>query len=359
MEKFKIRTIQVSNGHVIILDTKRIGFSPNSKYKNLELDFEGYDKIKEYKFSSIPWKDSLFFKDKRFFKPFNLFPFNVELTIDRIVNNQPKIGIGLTIELLNWSLSLSPAKFIEQIKAKFLKIGSFHFGGPEHIDLLEYTFIIKNSADIKKSINLNFNYHIGLLENIISETLNEINKNKKQLSFDTFFSFPEEYKTACEQYLLYFATFLKDLGIEAKTDLENQENGVLFKVYPKDKEEALTQIKEALDVYLGLPVQQNIEATATQFTGAAVQQLVANVYHLKSQLMFANATITRIQEKNRTLELFQYQNQPIILLNDTNEKPKNEEKIFGGIVTVKEYEGTGFNIDLPKLFRMMKRIWSK
>ena len=177
--------------------------------------------------------------------------------------------------------------------------------------------------------------------------------------YKTVFSFPEEYKSACEQYLIYFATFLKDLGIEAKTDLENQEDGVLFKIFPKDKEAALTQIKEALDIYLALPIEQNIDQAATQFPDAAVQQLISNVYHLKSQLVLANSTIIKLQDKNEKLELFQYENKQIIHLDEVNKNQKNEEQLFGGIITVKEYEGKGFNIDLPRLFRMMKRIWPK
>jgi hypothetical protein len=35
----------------------------------------------------------------------------------------------------------------------------------------------------------------------------------------TFFDFPEPVKVPCQQYLLYFVQFLKDVGVEATAEL--------------------------------------------------------------------------------------------------------------------------------------------
>jgi hypothetical protein len=46
------------------------------------------------------------------------------------------------------------------------------------------------------------------------------------------FEFPAPIKSACEQYLLYFAQFLRDLGIEAEAELKEEAGRVLFSVTP-------------------------------------------------------------------------------------------------------------------------------
>jgi hypothetical protein len=67
------------------------------------------------------------------------------------------------------------------------------------------------------------------------------------------FKFPPAIKTACEQYLLYFGQFLKDLGIDAETELKEEASRVLFTVTPTDKSKALDSIREALNCYLQMP----------------------------------------------------------------------------------------------------------
>lgn len=363
MNKPKIEWKKYKNQLIILLDDEILGESSIKKKAEVELSPIGYNLLKNYSFNEIPENfisfeltddyDSLYII-------LNIPPFRLShFYLYRNTPEESKLYISLFFDFLNWNLSLSPNQFTKLFMAEMKLNKRIDSEIDKDIGLEGVLFEISLRISIKNNLTIeeNVNYLVSQIEKTTRKLLVEV--NEKSLSIDTFFSFPEEYKTACEQYLLYFATFLKDLGIEAKTDLENQENGVLFKVFPKDKEEALSQIKEALAIYLALPVQQNIDEVATQFPDAAVQQLISNVYHLKSQLVLANSTILQLQRQNEALELFQYQDKPIIHLGEFDKNQKNEEKIFGGIVTVKEYEGTGFNIDLPKLFRMMKRIWNK
>jgi len=63
-----------------------------------------------------------------------------------------------------------------------------------------------------------------------------------------------------------------------------------------------------------------------------------------------------LQVKDTTIEglkLINYQQNQVI--TKQKESDSKEEKILGVIVSLKEYEGKGFKIDLPKLFRMIKR----
>ena len=57
------------------------------------------------------------------------------------------------------------------------------------------------------------------LNAIAEETLaSSIDKN----SIRMLFSFPEEVKVPCDQYLLYFSQFLHDLGVKADTSIQDE-----------------------------------------------------------------------------------------------------------------------------------------
>ena len=60
------------------------------------------------------------------------------------------------------------------------------------------------------------------------------------------FEFPDEVRVSCEQYLLYFAQFLKDLGVGADTAITSEAGHVLFTVTPTNEKEALDRIRDAL-----------------------------------------------------------------------------------------------------------------
>lgn len=100
----------------------------------------------------------------------------------------------------------------------------------------------------------------------------------------TYFHFPEEIKSSCEQYLLYFGKFLQDLGIQTTQDLaEEEDNRVLFSVSPIDEKDALDKIREALAVYLHLPASPLIYNDS--FASMRLQQQIENLQH--SQTMAA------------------------------------------------------------------------
>lgn len=167
----------------------------------------------------------------------------------------------------------------------------------------------------------------------------------------SIFKFPPEIKTACEQYLIYFTQFLKDIGIEATADLTNENNKVLFSVTPKDKTEGLERIKDALLVYLNLPSAPGIEVYQSQ--DIAVQQLQSNIMHLKGQLMLAKSTI---QLKDATIEALQLTNYQYRSALDTmNSKKDSEEALLDGIVKVGSYKKFGVTFELGKIFKKLKR----
>lgn len=171
-------------------------------------------------------------------------------------------------------------------------------------------------------------------------------------SFISVFKFPESIKTPCQQYLMYFGQFLSDLGIEVETELKEQAHSTLFSVTPKNKNEALDKIKEVLEMYISIPNSDNFSNINS--SDIAFIQVQANVMHLKSQIMFANAAI---QMKDATIEFLKisnYQIQQQLLTNHTS-KHEDEESVIKGIVNVKKYDGNWFSVNLPEILRKLKR----
>lgn len=194
--------------------------------------------------------------------------------------------------------------------------------------------------------------HLKTVENLES-------KNHKQ-SILTSFIFPEEIKTICEQYLLYFAQFLRDLGINATPNLKEEAGKVLFSVTPTDDIEALDKIREALEVYLRLPSSPIVSNSQE----IAIQRLESQVEYFRSQIRLARA---ELQLKEATIQ----QQQVTIMklgenvLVDSMVKPVSEnkttEKVVKGVEVgkIEELEKYGVSIDLGELFRTMKDWFKK
>lgn len=171
-------------------------------------------------------------------------------------------------------------------------------------------------------------------------------------SFISVFKFPESIKTPCQQYLMYFGQFLSDLGIEVETELKEQAHSTLFSVTPRNKNEALDKIKEVLEMYINIPNSDNFSNIDS--SDIAFIQVQANVMHLKSQIMFANAAIQMKDATIESLKISNYQIQQQLLRTHTS-KQEDEEPVIKGIVNVKKYDGGWFSVDIPEILRKLKR----
>ncbi|WP_017414153.1 hypothetical protein [Clostridium tunisiense] len=185
-----------------------------------------------------------------------------------------------------------------------------------------------------------------VLDEVYSKVILEVNKS----SHTEIFQFPSEIEPICKQYLVYFTQFLKDIGIEADSELKNESGKLLFSVTPTDKSEGLERIKEALNCYLNLPTSKEFELYGSN--EIAVQQLQANIMHLKSQLMLARSAI---QYKDMTIESLQLLNYKYNALIECENNSEDETRILNDIITVKPYEFNGGSINLPKLLKILKR----
>jgi len=124
----------------------------------------------------------------------------------------------------------------------------------------------------------------------------------------TYFDFPDAVRTPCQQYLAYFSTFLKDLGLQAQSTVAEEAGRVLFSVTPTDDKTALAQIRKALALYLNLadaPV-----AFDDSFPAMRMQQQIDNLRHSQSiarrEIQLSQRVIEAqdriISEKNITID---------------------------------------------------------
>lgn len=178
----------------------------------------------------------------------------------------------------------------------------------------------------------------------------------------TFFDFPSHLKASCEQYLVYFIQFLEDLGIGADSEIKQHAGQVMFSVTPKDGESALSLIKEALEVYLSLPMNKEFARAASHHSDIAVAQLRANIFFLQSQLELARAIIEAKDATIQALDLTAFQQRQLLTslkqeVEDHLSKPdsSDQEPLIGDFVHVTSLEGKGFRVDLAALLRHLKR----
>jgi len=214
---------------------------------------------------------------------------------------------------------------------------------------IEEGMLINFVIDFDKTISEEYLRILNFLNNNVIEIFeNSFTMPNKGLL--NIFSFPDEIRQACEQYLVYFSKFLEDFGIEVGSKIDSQTKNTFFTVTPKDSEDALSKIKQLLDIYLKLPESADLESGYSNTLDVSAQQLIANVYHLKSQLYLSNSIIQMKEATIESLKLTNYQQ--TLLINRTN---NNEEKTLDGLITIGEYEGKGFKINLAEIFRRLKR----
>ncbi|MBN2782057.1 MAG: hypothetical protein JXQ66_02325, partial [Campylobacterales bacterium] len=125
--------------------------------------------------------------------------------------------------------------------------------------------------------------------------------------FQATFNFPKEYQTSLKQYLMYFEEFLNDLCIETNVSIQPQGLDTILTVEPKNKDEALEKIADALKLYISAPVlASDVSLEEKLQMQTALQKLYANCSHLESQLILKSATINeqnnQLQMQNKIIE---------------------------------------------------------
>lgn len=299
-----------------------------------------------------------------FYYPLEFWDLIEDIEIRRNYKNKEIIYFEYTFEwdFEKWKKTYSIkefAKVMEQVTAEYKEYG---------IEWIQSDEIISNGCSLRCSnfndkntiheIHLN---NIGIVEDIYNKASVILLINSNDSTVVNLFDFPKEVKVACEQYLIYFIQFLKEIGINAEANLKEESGIVLFTVVPSSSETALELIRDALNIYLQLPILFNNAQYNPIQMDVNVQQLLANVHHLNSQLMLSRAIIQTNQltigNQQRLIEQQQRVIDSSIFKQSLIESRTNEdegEEILGGTVKLQKYEGNGFQVDIPNIYRWVK-----
>ena len=210
-------------------------------------------------------------------------------------------------------------------------------------------------------------YCIASCSNIISDlhanAVLALADNSTSNSISLLFNFPEDVRVPCEQYLQYFIQFLLDLGVNATSEISNNGRNTLFSVTPLDRDEALDKLRIALDAYLSLP---SSPVCSGLDGGIPTQRLVANISHLQGQLVLAQAVLqakdATIHAQTLTLSHQQQLLDGLLLKPIRRDEPtippeNDKEDLITDIISVTKYRGKGFEINLPEMFRQLKKLF--
>lgn len=289
---------------------------------------------------------------------FKQFPYGkVDIRINclqmRIEPRVPFIELSLSLEFEDWARPWSINQFADEFENQLKQVNNpIAVYWQDSEEWLTSGFGMRYFPNAHTPIE----EAVDVCYNLLLQCHDEANKvlTTKHDGLVTLFSFPKETETACKQYLVYFGQFLADIGIEADTEIKVEANNTLFKVIPKNKEESLQKIKDALAVYLDAPSNPSFETAVQQNTDIAFHQLNANILHLKGQLALAGAMIEAKNETIKYLQLsnFQLEQRTIGPLPQTDAK---EEPVIKDIVSIKKYDGKWFSVNLPEILRRLKR----
>jgi hypothetical protein len=268
------------------------------------------------------------------------------------------ITVDSFIELATWNRPYAPASFIKELRSIISNQFSNRIAMSNlHDDASPGTRLVFVVNNAETKIGDAINETIDLLKAIEAQAIANCLDQIEDKSLATYFSFPEEVKSACEQYLLYFGEFLRDVGINASVEIKEEADRVLFSVTPRDSHEALDRIRQILDLYIKLPT-VTFATTDEKGFRLEAQRLSANIMHYQSQLLLAQAMI---EQKEATIGLLKdrliLQGQMVqgrLLREPAQRKEDDNEKIFGGLFEIKKYEGKGFLVNLPQLYRELR-----
>jgi hypothetical protein len=346
----------------LLLDEVHIsayGVKGDEQYNITTYDQTSSDRISACSISDFPSLSGLTFKYK-----IDWLEMPIQVSISYDSEKQLFKGTIAFLQLSKWRKPYSFRDYFLELRRLYRE------SGEQTINLLtmddsEYenlplegffiTFPCSKDLPIISQVNRNLDVLRRFHEEAVKAFTPLLDDNSIMMSFD----FPQEVKVPCEQYLLYFAQFLNDLGVEADTALTHEAGQVLFTVTPNDKQQALDKIRAALEVYLHLP---SSPVSDTQQGEIAILRLNSELQNFQSKLSLARA---EIQMKEATIQLQQVTIAQLTgevvfeSLKDVTPKPKDKDKeeLLGDIVSLVPIKGKGFEVNLPEIFRKLKQLF--
>tara|TARA_R110001583_G_scaffold187868_1_gene349429 strand:+ start:77 stop:1201 length:1125 start_codon:yes stop_codon:yes gene_type:complete len=182
------------------------------------------------------------------------------------------------------------------------------------------------------------------------------------------FSFTDKNQQAITAYLLYFIEFLSDLGIETESEINKENGNLLFSIEPKNKENALHKISEALSFYLKLPTVNISEVSDSDYDPIVqlkFEKLKSEIERLKSNqrinealLRYQDSLLINTSNEKSVSIIESQQNTPTDALTYiyTDDKKQDKKEFLSGGIKLGVFKKAGVEIDLSAL---ISHFWSK
>jgi hypothetical protein len=293
--------------------------------------------------------------------------FTLTAELDSLYNlEESRLTLQFTIEINEWAGPWALGEYHEAIKQSLAQsnLQGTRLVGVSPDDINQFKFRCNLTGSKTVALQEELDHWTSVLPDVIHSAQAHLVANLDRNTLVTLFNFHKDVSSACEQYLLYFVQFLRDLGIEAGASIKHQAHQVLFSVTPEEGAEALDRIREALEIYLRLPDSPEFVTQAPGYVDIAVQQLQANIFHLNGQLAIANAVLQARNAQIEALQLSNFTYQQLLAsqqqvatipLLPIGTSGADVESLVPGVIEVTKYEGKGFTVNLPELLRRLKR----
>lgn len=244
--------------------------------------------------------------------------------------------------------------------------------------------------DLEERVGNFFERNKSILAKIHGKTIQVVEQKSLRENSIKEFDFPSDVRVVCEQYLHYFVDFLKDVGVKATANIGHDKLGrTLFQVQPENPKIALDSIREALEIYLELPMsplvdeenisdskmlslRAEINTLKTRLDLAQIKQLETEKRaYLQSELIDAQKEIVRERDNQiQTLQRFEprhfepsviyesvvetnYVDAEIVEETKTEKFTETSKEIDLGLVTVKPAKiALGVEANTPRLTRL-------
>jgi hypothetical protein len=308
------------------------------------------------------------------------------------------VSVEPEVDLYGWNHPWTPLEFFaEYARQVFARHGSGIFQDRHQRPDRNRLGVVFPIPDASEVIAEALSRCLSNITNLLESTERALAARQGAGSLLMRFDFPPQVQGACEQYLTFFAQFLRDLGVEADTSLRHEGTTALFEVTPQDKDQALEQIARALSLYLQLPDAPGVEMAAFHSTDTQVLQLAAVVQGYSAQLSFGRAALSaaesrlsaqaqeirslqrevgflereseiRLQVISEQRALLQQQARGIEHLNVLVESIQSvqkdgeevdKEEFLNGLLTLGQMEEMGVGINLAKGVRMLRGLLSR
>lgn len=278
------------------------------------------------------------------------------------IDKKHTIEIHWTIKTENWDSPYNPFLLQKEILQAHKKtenknieiLSGSDFG---FIDLY-FLFTFNENTEIRKALAEAKIY----IEKIQKESEKAISlSNRHQIIAN--FEFRSDLQGACSKYLIYFIEFLKDLGIDANSELKRVGNEILFTIEPSDPQTSLRRIKDALAAYLMLP-ESNTQINTTNESNLLIQlkleKLNSEIQALKSSIKIQDTLLSLQNSKIESLRNNTANHQPSSPLDglksiSSPKKTESRDEFLNGFIKLGKFQKLGIEFNWNALIHLIKK----